>query len=141
MGRWNQETFWQRSLGVVFPCVMLSMFMDRELMITLLDLWEDPSPWRLLFFGSLAFLIVGLTRNTARLRALTERQAAEAGSASPPVDHTYAGRALATHLHPDHDPSREPVRRDRPLRPHRNGHLHPRHTHPVATSDTDGRRS
>ncbi|MEW6247383.1 MAG: hypothetical protein AB1555_11850 [Nitrospirota bacterium] len=139
MARWNQETFWQRSLGVVFPCVMVSMLMDRELTITLLDLWEDPSPWRMLFFVSLAFLIVGLARNTARLRTLTERQAAEVGSASRPADHT--DRAPATHLHPDHDPSREPVRCDRPVRPHRNGHLRPRHAHPVATSDPDGRRS
>jgi len=141
VARWNQETFWRRSLGVVFPCVMVSMLMDRELTITLLDLWEDPSPWRLLFFGSLAFLIIGLARNTARLRTLTEQQTAEAGSASRPVDHTHAGRTLATHLHPDHEPSREPVRCDRPARPHRSGHLHPRHAHPVGTSDPDGRRS
>ncbi len=141
MGRWNQEVFWQRSLGVVFPCVIFSLFMDRELMITLLDLWDKPSPWRLLFFVSLAFLIVGLARNTARLRMLTERQMAEADAAARPVEHTHAGRALAAHPHPSHDPSRESVRCDHSVRPHRNGHLHPRHPHSVTTGASDGRRS
>lgn len=141
MGRWNQETFWLRSLGVVFPCVMFSLFMDRELMITLLDLWNNPSPWRLLFFVSLAFLIVGLARNTARLRMLTEQRTAEAGAAARPFEHPHAGRTLPTHPHPDHDPSQEPVRCDRSVRPHRNGHLHPRHTHSVAPGGSDGRRS
>ncbi len=71
------DKIWRGSMGVALPVVFISAVMDRTLIETILRLWDDPTPWRLLFFVSSAFLLVGLARNSARLRRLVEDQPAD----------------------------------------------------------------
>lgn len=71
-GRW--EKFWQRSMALAFPCMIVSLALDPTLRQTLIGLWDDPTALRLLFFSSSALLFVGLARNSSRLRQLAERR-------------------------------------------------------------------
>jgi len=69
------EKLWRGSMGVALPVAYVSAVMDRTLITTVTGLWESLTPWRLLFFLSSAFLLVGLARNSSRLRKLAELQA------------------------------------------------------------------
>ncbi|MEW6543087.1 MAG: hypothetical protein AB1411_05700 [Nitrospirota bacterium] len=75
MVEWNWDKFWRWNMGLVLPVTIGSACLDRQVIETLAGLWEDPTPWRVLFFVSSAFLLIGFARNTARLRKLTEAQA------------------------------------------------------------------
>ncbi|MBM4122401.1 MAG: hypothetical protein FJ249_07410 [Nitrospira sp.] len=69
------EKLWRGSMGVALPVAFVSAAMDRTLITTVTGLWENLTPWRLLFFLSSAFLLAGLARNSSRLRKLAELQA------------------------------------------------------------------
>lgn len=98
----TREKFWQRSLGLALPVALISAIMDRHLLETVFGLWENVPPARLLFFLSSAFLILGLARNSARLRGLTEARSAHAQS-----DHRHHHRPTS-HTSPPHHHEREP---------------------------------
>jgi hypothetical protein len=71
----DREKLWRGSMGVALPVAFVSAIMDRTLITTVTGLWENLTPWRLLFFLSSAFLLAGLARNSSRLRKLAELQA------------------------------------------------------------------
>lgn len=77
------EKYWQRSLQMALFCAFVSFVADRELIRTAFGMWEDPTPARLVFFLSSAFVLVGLARNSAQLRKLTE-QPVRARAGDPP---------------------------------------------------------
>jgi hypothetical protein len=62
-------------MGIALPVALVSAVMDHTLIATVTGLWENLTPWRVLFFLSSAFLLVGLARNSTRLRKLAELQA------------------------------------------------------------------
>lgn len=68
------EKLWRGSMGIALPVALVSAVMDRTLITTVTGLWENLTPWRVLFFLSSAFLLVGLARNSTRLRKLAELQ-------------------------------------------------------------------
>jgi hypothetical protein len=72
------EKIWRGSMGVALPVALVSAIMDRTLITTVIGLWENLTAWRWLFFLSSAVLLVGLARNSARLRKLVESQPTEA---------------------------------------------------------------
>lgn len=105
MFHWDWEKFWQRSIGVALPCVILSVALDRNLRETLMSLWDNPAPLRLLFFISSAFLCVGLARNSARLR----KRAASHPVQTPPdlPHHRRSDSSTTSHSHTEREPNRE----------------------------------
>lgn len=79
MASWNWDRAWQWGMGCALPLAVGSFCADRLLMETFLGLWEDMAPARWVFLLSSAFLLVGFSRNSARLRSLLESQTAEGG--------------------------------------------------------------
>lgn len=67
------EQYWRRGLQIALACAVLSFVADRELIRTAFGVWEDPTPARHVFFLSSAFVLVGLARNSAQLRKLTDQ--------------------------------------------------------------------
>jgi hypothetical protein len=72
--KWNIDRFWHATLPIAVLLLFVSVVMDRVLVETMFHLWEQPTPWRLLFFSSLTVLLLGLARNSSRLRSLSSAQ-------------------------------------------------------------------
>ncbi|MFM8552409.1 MAG: hypothetical protein ACKOCD_08925 [Nitrospiraceae bacterium] len=83
MGRWNADKLWRWGMGLALPVAIGSACVDRRLVETLTALWDDPTPERLTFLLSSTVLLVGLARNSARLRMLLENQPAAGRTPAP----------------------------------------------------------
>ena len=77
------EKCWQRALQIALFAAFLSFLADRELIRTAFGVWEDPTPARLVFFVSVAVLVVGMTRNTVRLQELVKLRSVPVSSEKP----------------------------------------------------------
>ena len=98
MGQWNADKLWQWGMGLALPVAIGSACADRRLLEALTALWDDPTPERLTFLLSSAVLLVGLARNSARLRMLLESRP-EAGRTPAPQQ----ASSHATQLEPCND--------------------------------------
>ncbi len=76
----NWDKVWQWGMGLALPCTIGSLCADRELLETLLGLWEEMSPARWVFLSSSGFLLMGFARNSARLRQMLDSRASAADS-------------------------------------------------------------
>ena len=83
MPSWNADRLWQWALGLAFPLALGSFCADRPLMATFLGLWEEMPPARGIFLLSSAILLIGFSRNSARLRTLLERRDAASDDEPP----------------------------------------------------------
>jgi hypothetical protein len=83
MSSWNADRIWHWAMGLAFPLALGSFCADRGLMEAFLGLWEEMTPARGIFLLSSAILLIGFSRNSARLRALLERQAAASDDEPP----------------------------------------------------------
>jgi hypothetical protein len=68
----NTDKLWQAGLKLSLFVTLISAIVDGAVMQHFFALWEDPPVWRLLFFLSFGLLMLGLARNSARLRSLLE---------------------------------------------------------------------
>lgn len=82
MGKRGVDRFWDVGLQVAMPVTLVTAVTDGTIRDMLFKVWEDPTPWRMLFLFSFGFVLLGLSRNSARLRRLSEAQAGTAGGAS-----------------------------------------------------------
>lgn len=72
MARWTRDKLWQWGMGLALPIALGSACLDQRLIETVMGLWDDPPAARLTFFLSSTIVLIGLARNSARLRTLIE---------------------------------------------------------------------
>lgn len=71
---WDVDRVWHRGLQIATPVALVTASTDTAIRDMMFRVWEDPTPWRMLFLISFGFVLLGLSRNSARLRRLSEVQ-------------------------------------------------------------------